>query len=181
MGNDTVNGLAIIAENCSFVMAATKDIVYKGYDLPWGHNNTLILGIKTTTDASVAKTDFNGKQNTDKIISQLAGIVVGDDDSLIGAPAAKYCRSITFPNGKKGYMGAAGEYNALIANKSAVFTLLGYLSNSISSILSSASINSSTQVDASRFWKQEVQSTGIYADNKGVTASNTMILPLTEL
>ena len=49
--------------------------------------------------------------NTDKIVAQLG---IGN------APAAEYCRSLTFKNGKKGYLWSLGEAQDAYNNKAAI-------------------------------------------------------------
>ena len=52
-----------------------------------------------------------GELNTDKIIAQLG---IGN------AQAAEYCRSLTFKNGKKGYLWSLGELRDAYDNKEAI-------------------------------------------------------------
>ena len=64
-----------------------------------------------SNDSAVAKKDYAGETNTDKIIEQL-----GEDN----APAAEYCRKYTFKNGKKGYLWSLGEAQDAFNNKEAI-------------------------------------------------------------
>ena len=68
-------------------------------------------GIYRTVNLDEAVLDYNGANNTQTIISLL-----GTDK----APAAEACVAYTFPNGKKGYLGAAGEWQLVFNNKEAV-------------------------------------------------------------
>ena len=108
------NGVAVVSDESSFVIAAQKsDWLF------FGSQGTLITDIVTTTNLAVAKQDYLGQSNTSQIISQLgAG----------NAPAAEYCASYTFPNDRKGYLGAAGEIQLIVDNyteiKSCLFSLL---------------------------------------------------------
>jgi hypothetical protein len=61
--------------------------------------------------------DYDGEVQTTVILSEL-----GNNSSA--APAAYYCRAFTFPNGKKGYLGAAGEWWAAFNNKVAIESAL---------------------------------------------------------
>ena len=77
--NDLAVGVAVIDENCAFVIEKTVSYSY----IVWGGAGTTISGITTTTDDATAKTDYAGESNTTKIINQLGS---GK------APAADYCR-----------------------------------------------------------------------------------------
>lgn len=107
--NEQANGVAIISSlhpNGGFIIAK----VDSGGTKTWGTYSKTINDIMTTTDSSTSKTDYAGDSNTTQIISQ-------DGSS---AQAANYCNGYTFPNGKKGYLGAMGELWLAYNNKSAV-------------------------------------------------------------
>lgn len=113
-GSKTPNGIAVITENCSFVIAL-KDISTSYVDTvyDWGSPGTTINNITTTIYESDAAIDYDGKEQTDAIVAQLG---TGN--------AASKCRDFTFPNGKKGYLGAAGEWKVAVNNKSAIESAL---------------------------------------------------------
>lgn len=105
----TPNGIAVIGDKCSFVMALQD--AYTG-SLKWDSNVNLdsyyqptggveISGIATTTDAQIAMLDYKGSTNT-KLIND----VLGENNSN----AAWKCSSFVFPKGDDGYLGAAGEW-----------------------------------------------------------------------
>lgn len=106
-GTQTVNGIAVSTEQCSFVMPHNYVTTYG----VWSSTLTLLNGITTTTDSSQAILDFDGKEQTDTIIQELG---TGN------APVAEACKAYTFPNGQKGYLGAAGEWNVWNDNFSAI-------------------------------------------------------------
>ena len=110
---EAVNGVAVITENCSFVMALVD-----AYDsnCQWSSSDTEVTGI-TETSLSNAQNDYDGEDHTDAILEQL-----GYSPYL--AAAAYYCRAYTFPNGKKGYLGAAGEWQAALNNKASIKSAL---------------------------------------------------------
>lgn len=115
-GTYTPNGIAVITSNCRFVIALED--AHTGY-CEWGSYGTLVNGI-TTTDVGVeAKADYAGESNTTTILNQL-----GNSPSTSDAPAAYYCRAYIFPNGKKGYLGAAGEWWAVLDNNNAITSAL---------------------------------------------------------
>lgn len=113
-GSKTPNGVAVVSSNCEFVMALEDA---HSYTCQWGGYGSEVSGITTTTDVSIAKTDYDGEAQTTTILD-----VLGNNSS--NAPAAYYCRAYTFPNGKKGYMGAGGEWQAVFDNKTAIDSAL---------------------------------------------------------
>lgn len=110
---ETANGVAVLTNKCKFVIATEHHSGKMYYGGDW----IQIAGVTTTSDISVAKTDYDGEVQTTKIINALTGV---NDGYVTGAPPAEYCRNYTFPNGKKGYMGAAGEWQAAIDNIDAI-------------------------------------------------------------
>ena len=107
--NDLAVGVAVIGENCSFVIEKTVSYSYK----EWGGYNTMISGLPSTAD-----TDYLGESNTTKIINQLGS---GN------APAADYCRGRSCTvNGTTlyGYLGALGEWQTAYNNKSSIDSAL---------------------------------------------------------
>ena len=117
-GTYTPNGIAVITSNCQFVVAL--DDAYND-SCQWGGYGGDIVGITTTTTASEAVDDYDGEFQTTHIIGALEGT---NDGNVDGAPAAEHCRAFVFPNGKVGYMGAAGEWQAVLDNKASVESAL---------------------------------------------------------
>ena len=111
--NDSAVGVAVIDENCSFVIDKERNPTRI-----WGGIGTTISGIATTVNSTTAKTDYLGESNTTKIINQLGS---GN------APAADYCRSRSCTvNGTTlyGYLGALGEWQTAYNNKSSIDSAL---------------------------------------------------------
>lgn len=109
--NDSAVGVAVIDENCSFVIE--KTVSYS--TMQWGGHGTEISGI---TSSNTASTNYAGETNTTKIINQLGS---GN------APAADYCRGRSCTvNGTTlyGYLGAAGEWQTAYNNKSSIDSAL---------------------------------------------------------
>ena len=107
--NDLAVGVAVIDENCSFVIEKTVSYSYTS----WGGEGTLISGLPSEAD-----TDYLGESNTTKIIEQLGS---GN------APAADYCRGRSCTvNGTTlyGYLGALGEWQIAYDNKAAIDSAL---------------------------------------------------------
>lgn len=113
--NDQSNGVAVACASTSFVIA--KENV-SNLSYAWGGYSKSITDICTTSSFSTAMLDFDGENNTPKIIEQLSGYT--DMYSVTGAPAAEACAAYVFPNGKKGYLGALGQWKVVSNNKTAI-------------------------------------------------------------
>ena len=121
-GSKTANGIAVLTDNCRFVIAKEDA---SSSDLRWGGYGKTVPDIVTSKSSSTAVLDYDGAGNTPKIIEYLAGT---NDGYVDGAPAAEACAAFTFPNGKKGYLPALGEWKTAYNNKTAVesaMTLIG--------------------------------------------------------
>lgn len=90
--------------------------------------------------------DMDGIGNTPKIIEYLAGT---NDGYVDGAPAAEACAAFTFPNGKKGYLPALGEWNGAYNNKTAVVSAMTLIGGTA---ISSNYYWSSTQFTSNYSW-----------------------------
>lgn len=142
MSSKTPNGIAVIGSRYSFIMALEN-----AYTSPcgWGGFGTTVSGITTTTDIDWAMGDYDGEAQTTTIINALKGKSDGHDT---GAPAAEYCRKYIFPNGKTGYLGAAGEWQAIADNISKV-------KSALQKCIGTNNLNyywTSTQYDANYCW-----------------------------
>lgn len=159
--NEKANGVAVVRPiSGSFVIAKEN-----GPSLAWGGYNTTITDIVTSTALSTAVLDNDGAGNTPKIIEQLAGVT--DSQGVTGAPAAEYCAGYTFPNGKTGYLGSLGEWQAAYNNKTKV--------NSAMSLIGGTSFNtssyywSSTQYSSTESWLLYWYNGYLYSNNKNYT------------
>lgn len=135
-GSPTPNGVAVSDGTHRFCIA--KDIVdhvcnnlieYPDAEC-WGAYDKKVSGVTTAADSATAKQDFNGVSNTDAIVAN----VTSSDGAFTKAPwsAAGLCHQFTFPNGSKGYLGAAGEWQMVQNSISSINTLLSAISeNSI--------------------------------------------------
>lgn len=115
-GSKTANGIAVLTDNCRFVMAL-RDAHTSS--CKWSEYDGIFSSTTTTTFESEAQEDYNGKQQTLTILSYFESF-----SSARSAQAAYYCSAFTFPNGKKGYLGAAGEWQAAADNKAAIESAL---------------------------------------------------------
>lgn len=141
--NEDANGVAVVRPiSGSFVIAKEES----SSRLAWGGYDKTITDIVTSSTSSVAVLDNDGAGNTSKIIEQLTGVTISGET---GAPAAEYCASYTFPNGKTGYLGALGELQAVRNNITRI--------NSAMSLIGGTSFNkddywSSTQSSSYYSW-----------------------------
>ena len=102
--NSSAIGVAVISDNCSFVIEKTVAYAIK----EWGRRGITISGL-----SSEIKTDYAGESNTTKIIDKLGS----------RAEAANYCRGKSCTvNGTTlyGYLGALGEWRTAYNNKSSI-------------------------------------------------------------
>lgn len=121
--NSDANGVAILSETVPAFVIAKEDA--SSSNLRWGGYSKTVPDIVTSTSSATAVLDYDGAGNTPKIIEYLAGT---NDGCVTGAPPAEACASYTFPNGKKGYLPALGEWQGAYNNKTAVvsaMTLIG--------------------------------------------------------
>lgn len=115
-GSKTPNGIAVLTDNCRFVMAL-RDAHTSS--CKWSEYDGIASSTTTTTYESEAQEDYNGKRQTLTILYYFESF-----SSAKSAQAAYYCNAFTFPNGKKGYLGAAGEWQAAVDNKAAIESAL---------------------------------------------------------
>lgn len=138
-GSRTPNGIAVLTDNCRFVMSLNN--VGNEY-MKWDTFTIEIPGIVTTTDKSVAVKDFKGRSNSTKVLSY------GWADAGPTLGAFIRTSNYVFPNGNTGYVGAAGEWMAIADNLSEISTLL--------SKCGGAELNdyyaTSTQAESNRSW-----------------------------
>lgn len=163
-GSKTANGIAVVTDNCQFVMALQD--AYSSY-CRWGGYSTEVSGITTTMSSSTAKTDYDGEANTTTIINALNGT---NDGYVDGAPAAEYCRAYTFPNGATGYMGAAGEWQAALDNKDAITSALSTCGGTAMSNYYWTSTQYSSSNSWYVDWSDEFLSINLKDDNNSVRA-----------
>ena len=165
-GSKTANGIAVLTDNCEFVMALED--AYTS-NCQWGSSGTEVTGILTATDDFTAKTDYRGNENTTAILNQL-----GNSSSTSDAPAAYYCRAFTFPNGRKGYLGAAGEWQAALSNKSAIVSALSKCGGTAMSDYYWTSTQFSSNLSWYMDWYDEDLDTDFKDDDLSVRAFATL-------
>lgn len=137
---ETTVGVALITEKVAIVISTGLHT-----DLKWSETEQLVGGVTTTTDKTVAQTDYKGKVNTEAIVKALGQ----------NAQAAYYCSNYTFKNGKKGYLMAAGESMEIFVNISAISALLRYINPDANNIGNGYPVWTSTQYDDTRAWNND--------------------------
>jgi len=113
--------VAILGDNCKFVVAK-EDISTS--TIRWGGYGTDISTLTNYTSDTDVATDFDGVNNTTKIIAAIGN----SNDGYRDGTAAGDCAAYTFPNGETGYLGAAGEWQVAYQNKedlNSALTLIG--------------------------------------------------------
>ena len=151
----TPNGIAVLTDECQFVVAL-ESYSYKY----WSNTSFEMANVETFYNKTDAIYDYNGLENTSSIISQLS--VAKEDDY-----AAFVCNEYVFPNGKNGYLGAAGEWYQIGVNLDVINNMLNLLGRE--SIDFSAW--TSTQRNASNSWQfRQGSSNYIFANSKTSTA-----------
>lgn len=139
--NEEAVGVALLTDNCKFVI--NKEQV-DNMKFESDGETTIINGIVTTTDESVAKNDYAGLENTDNIISQ-----IGANNT----PATNYCKTYSFLNGKKGYLGSLGEWAEAYNYKTDIDAYMSLINGD--KIHSTSGIWTSTQKDIDNMWTIE--------------------------
>lgn len=144
---ETVNGYAVYTENCSFVApleAASRDTTNF-----LSGSQVVINGVVNTTNKATAILDYNGYENTEKIINQIG---------LSKANAARICKEYQFPNGQYGYLPSAGECKALIDNREEIKALQMAIDGSDYVQVIDGNFWTSTQYNYQRWWVKSVYS-----------------------
>lgn len=142
--NSDANGVAILSETVPAFVIAKQDA--SSSTKQWGGYGKTVPDIVTYSSSATAVLDYDGAGNTPKIIEYLAGT---NDGYVDGAPAAEACAAFTFPNGKKGYLPALGEWQGAYNNKSAVVSAMALIGGTA---IKSDYYWSSTQYSSSRSW-----------------------------
>ena len=123
--NDLAVGVAVIDENCSFVIGKTQS----SSGIVWSNTlyGTNVFGTVTTTDSSPAKTDYAGEYNS----AIIRGRTSGEENAF----SLAYSNTITV-NGTTlyGYLGALGEWQTAYNNKSSIDSALSKIGGTAISI-----------------------------------------------
>lgn len=159
---ETTVGVALITEKVAIVISTGLHT-----DLSWSKTNQLVEGVTTTTDKTVAETDYKGKANTEAIVKALGQ----------NAPAAYYCSNYTFKNGKKGYLMAAGESKEIFVNIQKISELLDYINPDTTNIENLYEVWTSTQNDGTSAWYND----GRMLKRFNKTVSNNYVVPIYSL
>lgn len=104
---ETPNGVAVITEECSFVIALTESYTMRIHSSASGALENYMTAIPNETQA---KADYDGAANTANIIKLQSGINY----------AAGWCDDFLFPSLRYGFLPSLGQMWAAYSNKSAV-------------------------------------------------------------
>lgn len=158
----TTVGVALITEKVAIVISTGLHT-----DLCWSKTYQLVGGVTTTTDSTVAATDYKGKANTEAIVKALGQ----------NAPAAYYCSNYTFKNGKKGYLMAAGEAQEIFVNMRKISELLNYINPNTTNLANGYEVWTSTQNNNSTAWCHD----GMSLKTLSKTVENNYVVPIYSL
>ena len=152
--NDLAVGVAVIDENCAFVIEKTPN----NSEIAWSNTlyGTIVPGIVTTEDGNIAKTDYAGEYNS----SIVRGLTSGEDNVFNWA----YSKTITV-NGTilHGYIGALGEWWTAYNNKSSIDSAF----RKIGTYISAYDYWSSTQHSSSNASGLDLGRGNVYTSSKG--------------
>lgn len=113
----TPNGIAVITDNCRFVMALACIENKQIYN-----NSSVVPNLTSKPGTNTSYSDYSGKSNTDILIQSY-----GSSSTY----AAGACVNYVFPNGNKGYIGSHGEWAAFYNNRAGIVDLYNLLGSSI--------------------------------------------------
>ena len=155
--NDLAVGVAVIDENCSFVIGKTQN--YSA--IAWSNklNGIEIYEGVTTDNTNKALTDYAGEYNS----SIIRGLTSGETNAFNWA----YGNTITV-NGTTlyGYLGAAGEWQTAYNNNSSINSALSKIGGTAITIFD-YNHWTSTLYDSGNAWEFNWASDGIYKKGKG--------------
>lgn len=130
--------------------ASCPHIIHPKYStngMRWSSNTSVeVPGITLISDKATAQLDVNGQANTDAILTAVVAGTIAD------APAAQYCADVTFANGQKGYLPAAGELQAWQDNKTIINACMDAIRANRVSDMSWSYTWSSTQSSGALAW-----------------------------
>lgn len=112
---DQANGIAVSDNRCAFVMAVQP----LSARMKWCTDTTNVVPGLPLMSSDAAKKDFNGMDNTRKMLA------------IDTSGAAYGCVNYVFPNGKKGYLPAAGECNMSVSHRGVIDAAISLLGGTI--------------------------------------------------
>ena len=157
--NSDANGVAILSETVPAFVIAKQDA--SSSTKQWGGYGKTVPDIVTSSSSATAVLDYDGAGNTPKIIEYLAGT---NDGYVDGAPAAEACAAFTFPNGKKGYLPALGEWKGAYNNKTALVSAMSLIGGTA---IKSDYYWSSTQYNSLSSWTLDWSNGNLDSNTKG--------------
>lgn len=159
---ETINGIAVISEECSFVMAPFIPTFRSNFN-----QSGTVQGVTTTTSSTNAKLDYKGKANTEAFLNY---------SGISSSCVAVLCSNYTFNNGKTGYLGAVGEWAVVNANKEAVEDAYERINKTLPDLLWT-----STQVSAYKMWMYYHMYNDAYFGKSDKDSASAYYIPFTTL
>lgn len=116
----TANAIAVITDECRFLISLKYNTAGGNVD-SWSPNGEtdLLSGVATMESTQTACKDYRGYENTEYILGYYG---------VTSRAAANRCKNFTFPNGQKGYLASAGEWDIAYSNKSKIDEYLSLVS-----------------------------------------------------
>ena len=136
--NEEAVGVAVIADNCKFVIAPTNLSIENQWS-PGGSDDD-VYGATFSEPENVEYHPSSGLQNTLAIVNTFG---------VNGNYAALVCRNYVFKNGEKGYLGSVAEFMKVLNNKDEIINCSNLIDAQYLSYTSSywtSSIRSKTNV-----------------------------------
>lgn len=161
-GTQTANGIAVLTDECQFVMAFFQENINK----TWGETGVDISNLENYADVYKAAEDFDGVGNTSKIMAAYSNYNT----------AAGYCALYTSTNGKTCYLGAAGEWQAIYNNMTTITRMIGLIGG-VS--LKSKVWWTSTECDGNWAWVLELTSNESVKLDYTAKTNGRQVYPLT--
>ena len=157
--NSSAIGVAVISDNCSFVIGKTQIEEIQNDRIAWSSTlyGTTISGIVATKDSSIAKTDYAGEANSNIV----RGLTSGETNAFNWA----YGETVTV-NGTTlyGYIGAVGEWQTAYNNKSSIDSALSTIGGT--AMQTSYGYWTSTQGTEYSAWEINWKNGSVYYDSK---------------
>ena len=167
--NDSAVGVAVVDDNCKFAITKGEKPQRVWSDALYG---TDVSGLTNYASSSQAETDFNGKSNTELIISAASGEDASNN-------AAHYCYNQTVSvDGRgtvHGYLPALGELQTVYNNNAAIYSAMSLIGGIT---IPSNYLWSSTEASSSLAWYLSRGSGNLNRAYKDNTCYAVPIFPL---
>ena len=115
----TPKAIAVVTDEIRFVIGLNDS----PNNLVWQTTAGEITSLPNITTVNLAKTDFNGKSNSD--------IIMAASNGGANSPANEYCQNYTFSDRSKGYLPSCGELYIAFQNKVVINEFLNLVGSAL--------------------------------------------------